>query len=348
MTPPPVRVLVVDDSAFARKVLREALSTSPLIEVVGIARDGLEALEKIAELKPDVVTLDLVMPNLDGLGVLQALPSQQMPRIVIVSVSDADSELAVLALERGAIDLVHKPTALATSRLYELSAELIEKVLAAAAARQPLREELPPQPHPAAAHRPAESFRHSTRRIVVVGTSTGGPQALTRLLRDIPADFPVPIAIVLHIPFGYTEAMARRLNDLCALEVVESSDGLVLRPGLVALGLAGQHLRIEQSGGLLIARQDPVQGPFPHCPSVDVLFTSVAPMGRGVLGLVMTGMGDDGLQGSRRIVAAGGSVVTEGESSCIIYGMPRVVVEAGLSSGSAPLEALASLLSSRT
>ena len=345
MTTPRVRVLVVDDSAFARKVLREALSTSSEIEVVGIARDGLEALEKIAELKPDVVTLDLVMPNLDGLGVLQALPPHDMPRIVIVSVSDADSELAVLALERGAIDVVHKPTALATNRLYELSAELIAKVLAAAAARQPAREE-----HEAASA-PAKSsglHRSSARRVVVVGTSTGGPQALTRLLRDLPADFPVPIAIVLHIPSGYTEAMAKRLNDLCALEVVESREGLVLRPGQVVLAMAGQHLRLEQTAGQLIARQDALQGPYPHCPSVDALFTSVAPLGRGALGLVMTGMGDDGLQGSRRIVAAGGAVLTEAETSCIIYGMPRVVVEAGLSSGSAPLESLAQLLSSRT
>jgi two-component system chemotaxis response regulator CheB len=328
----PVRVLVVDDSAFARKVLREVLDAAPDIEVVGIARDGLEALEKIVELKPDVVTLDLVMPNLDGIGVLKNLPAVSPPRVVIVSISDASSELAVLALENGAIDLVRKPTALATDRLYELGAELVAKIKAAARARVsvPL-----PTPVLSSARLPAVA----SRKVVVIGTSTGGPQALTRLLATIPRDFPAPLAIALHIPAGYTEAMAYRLDQLSAIDVVEAREGLVLRPGLAVLARGGCHLELRQSGQDVCVGLSSQHRGLLHIPSVDVLFESAAELfGSRVLGVVLTGMGDDGRLGARAIRKAGGSVLTEAESSCVIYGMPRAVVEAGDSSEAAPLD----------
>ncbi|NTX58450.1 chemotaxis-specific protein-glutamate methyltransferase CheB [Myxococcus sp. CA039A] len=339
----PVRVLVVDDSAFARKVLRQVLSNAQGIEVVDTARDGLDALEKVAELTPDVLTLDLVMPGLDGLGVLRALDSMPAaPRVVVVSSAGEESELAVSALQAGAVELVHKPSALATDRLYELGAELVEKVRIAARA----------VPHPprgvaqatAASTSPAEVFGPA-RNLVVVGTSTGGPQALTRLLSALPADFPAPMALALHIPPGYTEAVARRLDSLCALEVREAEDGMEMRPGRVVLARAGQHLKIERHGALTVGRVDrhPVQ--MPHHPSVDVLFESAArTWGRDTVGLVLTGMGDDGREGARAIRAAGGSILTESESSCVVYGMPRAVDEAGLATASAPLEGMVALL----
>ncbi len=196
----PIRVLVVDDSAFARKVLRQVLSGAPGLEVVGIARDGLDALEKVAELSPDVLTLDLVMPGLDGLGVLRALASMPgAPRVVVVSSAGEESELAVSALQLGAVELVNKPTALATERLYELGAELVEAVRTAARALA-----RPPPPEPAAAgDAPAPlALPSQARSLVVVGTSTGGPQALTRLLAALPPDFPAPVALALHIPVG--------------------------------------------------------------------------------------------------------------------------------------------------
>lgn len=334
--PKPIRVLVVDDSAFARKVLREALSQSPALEVVGIARDGLEALEKIAELAPDVVTLDLVMPNLDGLGVLRALPPEGGPRVVVVSISDADSALGIEALQRGATDLVQKPTALATDRLYELSSELVAKVINAARSR---KVSIEPAATPVELR--ARGVGSSGVRLIVVGTSTGGPQALTRLLTALPRDLPCAVAVALHIPAGYTEALARRLDEACAVRVFEAWDGAPIPPGSVAIARGGAHLRVIDRAGTLTARvgPDPTEAPF--CPSVNVLFESAAALGPAALGVVLTGMGDDGLLGARAIHAAGGLILSEAESSSVVYGMPRVVREAGLAVAEARIEGMA-------
>jgi len=331
------RVLVVDDSAFARKVLRELLSREEDLEVVGTARDGLDALEKIAELAPDVVTLDLVMPELDGLGVLRALQGGVRPSVVVVSMSDADSELGVQALELGAVELVHKPTALATERLYELGGELISKVRVAAAAQPRLGAA--PVPQPLEVHRAVQG----SAPLVVIGTSTGGPRALTHLLSALPASFPSPVAVTLHISLGYTQAVAERLNGLCALEVLEAYDGLELHPGRVVLAHAGMHLKLLRSTHGFTCVLDLAPLHSLHRPSVDVLFASaVEAAGGEVLGVVLTGMGADGTEGAQAIHDAGGRVLTEAESSCVVYGMPRAVVERGLSSGSHPLERMAS------
>ncbi|MET0343596.1 MAG: chemotaxis-specific protein-glutamate methyltransferase CheB [Polyangiales bacterium] len=340
----PVRVLVVDDSAFARKVLREVLEASPYIEVVGIARDGLEALEKIAELSPDVITLDLVMPNLDGVGVLRALPKQGGPRVVVVSISDAESELALTALSLGAIDLVAKPTALATDRLYELADELVRKVRSAAGARVPAAP--PSFPRQSSPPPPPRAMRHV--ELVVIGTSTGGPQALTHLLTSLPASFPVPIAVALHIPPGYTRSLARRLDEASAIDVIEATGSHPLRPGQALIAPGGQHLKIVRRDGALHSLVSSEAAPGLHAPSVDLLFESAASAAGGsVLGVVLTGMGDDGCRGAGAIRAAGGQVLTESADSCVVYGMPRSVVDAGFSTGSATLEAMATLIASR-
>lgn len=330
-----IRVLVVDDSAFARKVMREVLQSSREIEVVGTARDGLEALERIVELSPDVVTLDLVMPNLDGLGVLEALPARRAPRIIVVSISDRDSELGIRALQAGAVEIVHKPTALATEHLYELRDELVRKVKAAAAARTPAVAAAP-------FHAPLPLLQLPARRnLVAIGTSTGGPQALTRLLTALPADFPVPIAIALHIPPGYTHELARRLDDASAIEVEEAHDGLELRPGLAIIARGGVHLTFQRSGLKVLARLSEEPRSAIHSPSVDVLFRSAAETyGASTLGVVLTGMGDDGLIGARLIHQAGGRLLTQSEASCVVYGMPRCVDEAGLSAAQASIEEL--------
>jgi two-component system, chemotaxis family, protein-glutamate methylesterase/glutaminase len=323
-----VRVLVVDDSAFARKVVRETLATSDELEVVGVARDGLEALEAIAELKPDVVTLDLVMPNLDGVGTLrELLLLGQRTRVVIVSISDDDSDLVMEAFQLGAVDLVRKPTALATNRLYELRDELVRKVLAAARAKPTLVEAPATEPTPM----PARVTRRTD--VVAIGTSTGGPQALTQLMRALPADFPSPIVMALHIPGEYTGPLAERLNQLSQLNVVEAADGLELVPGLAVLARGGLHLRVARSRGRLIVETTAEPSNSLYMPSVDVLFTSVAEAcGARAIGVVLTGMGEDGLLGARALSAAGASLLTEAEESCVIYGMPRAVAEAGLSS----------------
>ncbi|HXI55023.1 MAG TPA: chemotaxis-specific protein-glutamate methyltransferase CheB [Polyangia bacterium] len=333
-SPDKLRVLVVDDSAFARKVLREALSLSPALEVVGTARDGLEALEKIAELKPDVITLDLIMPNLDGLGVLRALPPAGGPRVVVVSISDSDSALCIEALQMGAADLVQKPTALATDRLYELSGEVVAKVIAAGAARRQ-----PAGPLPTVSVLPAAA---GGVRLVVIGTSTGGPQALTRLLTAFPGDLPCAVAVALHIPAGYTEALARRLDEACAVRVFEASDGAQLVPGSVAIARGGMHLRIRAEGPLILAEVNaqPLNSRF--YPSVDILFESAADsLGSAALGVVLTGMGNDGVIGARALHNKGGRILTESEGSCVVYGMPRAIVEAELSAGEALIEHMA-------
>jgi len=342
MPEPRVRVLVVDDSAFARKVVRETLASSDRIEVVGVARDGLEALEKIAELKPDVVTLDLVMPNLDGVGTLRELNHLgQQVRVVLVSISDDDSDLVVEAFQLGAVDLVRKPTALATNRLYELRDELVRKVLGAAKARsgaqKPVSEPTPIPPRVA-----------GQTDLVAIGTSTGGPQALTQLLAAIPAEFP-PLVIALHIPAEYTGPLAERLNQLSHLEVKEAEDGLELVRGRAILARGGLHMRVERAKGRLVVEtsRDPMSAIY--TPSVDVLFTSVAAAcGARSLGVVLTGMGDDGLIGARAMHAAGAPILTESEESCVIYGMPRSVAEAGLSSGAIALSSMAAELVKRT
>lgn len=337
----PARVLVVDDSAFVRKVLRESLNASRDIEVVGIARDGLEALEKVLELTPDVITLDLTMPSLDGLGVLRELIAAGSPaRIVLVSNSDRDSELVVEALRLGAFAVVRKPTSVATDQLYQLGDELVRTVIAAAGAHKPL------SPPPMGSRRaPAPS---GAIGLVVIGTSTGGPNALTQMLAGLPGDFPVPVAVALHIPGEYTPALARRLNEDCQLAVIEAREETVLRPGLVVVAKGGLHLRIDRRGGALVAWTSREPADAVHFPSVDLLFESAAQVtGARTLGVVLTGMGDDGLRGARAIVAAGGVMVTEAEESCVVYGMPRCVEQAGLSAAAIPLDGIAAELMRR-
>jgi two-component system, chemotaxis family, protein-glutamate methylesterase/glutaminase len=339
----PIRVLVVDDSAFARKVVREVLSRSPLIEVVGIARDGLDALEKAAELKPDVITVDLVMPNLDGLGLLQALPPGG-PSVVVVSVTDRDSDLAVAALQAGAFDVVHKPTALATEQLYELADELQKTVIAAARTRG----YRPPAARADQAKLPVRVLKVAKTRLIVIGASTGGPHAITRILRAMPDNLPVPIAVAVHMPQGFTRTFAKRLDADCALDVIEAYDGLELREGLAVVARAGLHLKIDRRGDGCCAALDLYPLDTAHHPSVDVLFESAAnAFGHSLLGVVLTGMGDDGLKGARAIHAAGGVVLAEAESSCVVYGMPRCVIEAGLAAAAVRLDAMADAMLAR-
>jgi two-component system chemotaxis response regulator CheB len=322
------RVLVVDDSAFARTVLSRVLRASGSIDVIGTARDGTDALEQIATSDPDVVTLDLTMPGCDGLGVLRALEGRKRPRVIVVSVSAIDSDAAVEALSLGAIDILAKPSAFATDRLYELGDELVLKVLAAASPPVEAGFPLPP-PRPAPA---------GSADLVLIGTSTGGPQALTRVLSKLPKDLEAPVAIVLHIPVGYTEALAKRLDQTSPLEVLEGYDGIELLPGRAILARAGKHLKITRGSNGYVGQLHslPLR---PHTPSVDELFKSGAEAaGAGALGVVLTGMGEDGLEGARVIAAAGGSLITEAASSSVVYGMPRSVFEAGLGARSAPLD----------
>lgn len=335
MTKP--RVLVVDDSAFARTVITKLLTASHRIEVVGRAHDGFAALDRIEDLDPDVVTLDLAMPELDGLGVLRALAGRPRPRVIVVSISGVDTELGAEALTLGAVDLVTKPTALANDRLQLIGDELVAKVIAAGT-RSSSAVPMPPRPG-------AKPSGHV--EMVVLGTSTGGPQALTRLITALPADLAVPMAIVLHIPAGYTESLAQRLDRISKVRVLEAFDGLVFQAGVVVLARGGEHLRVVRHGTQLVAEVS-LDPPRAFSPSVDELFTSAArALGAGVLGVVLTGMGDDGLVGAKAIASVGGSLITESPATCVVYGMPRVVDEAGLGALSVSLDNLAAEITRR-
>lgn len=338
-----LRVLVVDDSAYVRKVVREMLSRSPFIEVVGTARDGLEALELVEELNPDVVTLDLIMPRMDGVEFLQAQMAKRPIPVVVVSIASESGEKAMAALDAGALEFLQKPTALATDKIFDISTELIEKVKSAASAslsRLKIATASVVAPKPA---RPLPGPRRGRVDLVVMGISTGGPQALKFLIPQLPADFPVPIAMVLHMPVGYTAMYARKLNEVSALEVVEAGHGEELRAGTAYLAPAGRHLSfVRTSDGIVATHLDTRPFDTLHRPSVDVLFQSAAQTFEDrVLGVVMTGMGSDGRQGAAWIKAKGGLVFTEAEETCIVYGMPRSVVEAGLSDRIVPLDRIA-------
>lgn len=343
------RVLVVDDSAFVRKVVKQMLSRSPFIEVVGTARNGEEALELAERLEPDVITLDLVMAPMDGVAFLRQQMAKRPIPVVICSITHESGAAALDAFEAGAFEFVQKPTALATDRVFEMSDELITKVKAAASikmvkAAAPARAVAPKTAAVGAADGPILPGESAVGRVdvVVLGISTGGPQALRYLIPRLPAEFAVPITVVLHMPVGYTEMYARRLNEISALEVVEARDGDLVRPGLVLLAPAGRHLTfVRQRDGSVRAHLDSRPIDTPHRPSVDVLFRSAADVyGSRVLGVVMTGMGNDGMVGAAHIKAKGGRILTEAEESCVVYGMPRAVVEAFMSDRSAPLPQL--------
>ena len=257
--------------------------------------------------------------------------------VVVVSIATDSSERVLSALDAGAVDFVHKPTALATDKILDIAEDLIAKVKAAAAA--PMARVR--QPAVLAAVPVGTSFRNR-HDVLVIGVSTGGPQGLKSVIPRLPAAFPAPVAIVLHMPAGYTEAYAKRLDEISALTVIEAHEGAEVRPGIVFVAPAGRHLTFHrESNGVVRTRLDVSPLDTPHRPSVDVLFQSAAEVyGGRVLALVMSGMGDDGREGAAWIKARGGCVLTEAEETCIVYGMPRAVVEAGLSDDSAPLDRL--------
>lgn len=343
-----IRVLVVDDSAYVRKVVTQMLGRSPFIDVVGVARDGAEALELAAELRPDVITCDLNMPELDGVAFVRAQMARRPVPIVIISIAAGAGEQVLAALDAGAVDFVQKPTALATERLMEMSEELLDKVKAAAGSRRvaPGATEIRPAVVSAPEPRPV---RDDAAGIVVIGISTGGPQALKHVIPLLPADSRAPIAIVLHMPLGYTEMYARKLDEMSNLHVVEAGEGQTVEAGTVYVAPAGRHLTVRRDGGgRVVTHLDVRPLDTPHRPSVDELFQSAAEVyGDRALGIVMTGMGSDGRQGAAWIKARGGCILTEAEDSCVVYGMPRSVVEAGLSDEAVSLDHMADAILER-
>lgn len=337
----PVRVLVVDDSALMRKLIPQMLETDESIQVVGTAMDGQFCLKKIEELHPHVITLDLEMPGMNGIDTLKEIMRRQpMPVIVFSSHSTEGASVTMKALGLGAFDFLTKPKDTA-SHMRETAAELIAKVKAAAECK------LRPRPLPGIIPRPEkrETAGPPPTKVVAIGISTGGPQALEYVLSQLPGDFPACILVVQHMPEGFTEMFARRLDETCALRVKEAQSGDLLQAGRVLICPGSRHLKVKRMplGDIAVLTDDPrVNG---HRPSADVLLRSVAEEFRNhAIGLLMTGMGDDGAEGLGAVKKFGGVTIAQSEDSCVVFGMPKAAIERGYASRVVGLDVLSSTL----
>jgi two-component system chemotaxis response regulator CheB len=321
-----VRVLVVDDSALMRKLIPQMLAVDESIDVVGTAMDGSFCLKKIEELKPNVVTLDLEMPGMNGIDTLKEIMRRQpVPVIVFSSHSTEGATVTMKALGLGAFDFVPKPKD-TTSHMAEVARELIAKVKAAADCKLKPRmlSGLPPKPEKAPASQSAPN------KIVAIGVSTGGPQALEYVLSQFPADFPATIVVVQHMPEGFTDMFARRLDEICPLRVKEAQSGDLLQAGRVLICPGSRHMKVKRLplGDIIVLCDEPrVNG---HRPSADVLLRSVAEEFKtSAIGVLMTGMGDDGAEGLGAIKKEGGMTIAQSEESCVVFGMPKAAIERG-------------------
>jgi len=323
----PLRVLVVDDSALMRKLIPKILESDDSIEVVGTAMDGNFGLKKIEELAPQVITLDLEMPGLNGIDTLKEIMRRwQLPVIVVSSHSTAGASITLKALGLGAFDFVAKPADV-HARMPEIATELINKIKAAAQSRGVRRQMVPEGARAVKSPKPAAA---APTRIVAIGVSTGGPNALQYLFSQLPAEFPGSILVVQHMPDGFTEMFAKRLDETCAIRVKEAQSGDLLLGGRVLVCPGNRHLKVKKlplGNVAVLAEEAAVHG---HRPSVDVLFRSVAEeFGPQAIAVLMTGMGDDGASGMGAVRAAGGMTIAQSEESCVVYGMPKAAIDRG-------------------
>jgi Chemotaxis response regulator containing a CheY-like receiver domain and a methylesterase domain len=334
----PIRVLVVDDSALMRQMLSAILSSDSGIEVVGTAPDPLVAREKIKALNPDVLTLDVEMPRMDGLAFLEKLMTlRPMPVVMVSSLTERGAEVTMKAMELGAVDVFCKPADLSSGGLQAHARELIDKVRAAANARvRPLRDR-PVAP----SHLSVTTIYKSTDRLVAIGSSTGGVEALRDIILALPADAP-PVVITQHIPPKFSASFAERLNGLAAVRVKEAAEGDRIYAGHVFIAPGDKHLAVRRSGAALICHA--YDGPLVtgHKPSADVLFHSVAEAcGAKAVGVILTGMGRDGADGLLAMRKAGAATIGEDENSCVVYGMPKAAKELGAVEHELPLSRIA-------
>jgi len=326
-----IKVLVIDDSALMRALLTEIVNGAPDLEVVGAAPDPLAAREMIKALNPDVLTLDVEMPRMDGLEFLDRLMRlRPMPVIMISVLTQAGSETALRALELGAVDFVAKPRAESASMLDDYAEEIRDKIRGASTAhvKATARVAVPPAPT-LAPPRGGFSPRLLAETVIAMGASTGGTEAIKDVLCSLPAEMP-PIVMVQHMPEAYTPSFARRLDGLSGLTVIEARGGERLQAGMAYLAPGHSHLRVRKNGGgfvLQLSREEPVNR---HRPSVDVLFRSVADqVGQHGLGVILSGMGKDGAQGLLAMRRAGAWTIGQDQASCVVFGMPREAAEIG-------------------
>ncbi len=321
-----VRVLVVDDSAVVRQVLQRELSRAPGIEVVGGAADPYVARDKILSLKPDVLTLDVEMPRMDGITFLRKLMgSYPLPVIIVSSLTPAGCATAMEALEAGAVEVMEKPALAEPESLHEFGIQLADKIRAAAQVRQvrPTRPELRTK------RRPTLAMTKTTNKVLAIGASTGGTEALRAVLQEMPPSCP-GIVIVQHMPEGFTRSFAERLNEICTINVAEAEDGMSVLPGHAIVARGNFHLVLQRSGARYYV--DVREGPLVcrHRPSVEVLFNSVAKVaGANAIGVILTGMGADGAEGLKTLRDAGAHTIAQDEASSVVFGMPKEAIRLG-------------------
>ncbi len=342
----PVRVLVVDDSALMRKLIPQMLQRDPSIQVVGTAVDGAFGLQKIAELKPDVVTLDLEMPRMGGMEMLRELTRTHRLPVLVVSAHSTEGAAATFkALALGAFDFIAKPKNAASAQMEDIAEELVRKIKAAAQSEFQHRAVQLPLKFASAPVKATRAPAKAANRVIAIGVSTGGPNALQYLLSQLPADFPASIVIVQHMPEGFTEMFARRLDECCSIAVKEAQSGDLLLAGRALLCPGNRHIRVlrRNQRDLVVLSDEPrVNG---HRPSVDVLFRSLAQeIGSAGIALLMTGMGEDGADAMGAVKAAGGLTIAQSGDSCAVFGMPRAAIERGVATRVVPLDALAHTL----
>lgn len=325
-----IRVLVVDDSAFMRKVLVKMLEPYEDIEVVATAMDGVFALEKLERTRPDVVTLDLEMPRMDGRTALQHIVDDfQLPVVLVSAHTSSGAQATFDALAAGAVDFVTKPERIFSTPLDALSTDLVHKIRAAARARvrRPFTRCAPSDVHTGPGTAGAGA---AATEIVAMGVSTGGPNALSLLLPAIRADFGPGIVIVQHMPAGFTGQFADRLSRLSAIAVKEAEEGDIVTSGTALIAPGGRHIEILRSGTKLVVQLSSSAAVRGHRPSADVLFASVAKAaGARACGIILTGMGEDGAEGLLTLHSAGGHTLAQDEASSVVYGMPRAAIERG-------------------
>ncbi|MEF2144396.1 MAG: chemotaxis response regulator protein-glutamate methylesterase [Desulfovibrionaceae bacterium] len=335
-----IKVLVVDDSAFMRKALSTMLEKDPEIKVVGTARDGEEGLEQARRLDPDVITLDIEMPRMDGLTALRHI-MMEMPKPVLMvsSLTTEGAEATLKAMELGAVDYIPKQLSRVSLDIIKIEDDLIAKVkgVAKRRIRRPIARPRPVSPRPVEVY-PAS--RLSVRRdVVAIGVSTGGPPAVQGILSALPPDFPAAILIAQHMPKAFTGPFAQRLNGVCRINVKEAEDGEDLKPGTAYVAPGGRHLRIEQRVSRIDLRVVDEPADALYKPSANVLIGSVAEaVGRRGLGVILTGMGNDGMIGVKALKDKGGRALAQSDDTCVVYGMPKAVVDAGLSDEIVDLE----------
>lgn len=330
-----IRVLVVDDSALMRQFIGDILKTDPRIEVVGTARDGRDALAQIKALKPDIVTMDVEMPNMDGLQALdEIMKTNPIPVIMVSTMTQEGAETTLKALALGCVDFIGKPSGSISLNIKDIGREIIDKVIVASTAKVRPRGGIfgmSPKTSQQEFRRMNPPISTGRRDIVAIASSTGGPMALSELLPKLPKNFPVPIVITQHMPKEFTGSFAKRLNESSQIEVVEGFDGLTLKPGRAVIAPGGSHLVVKRRAGTAICGLSDAPPVLSVKPAANIMFLSVADeYGGNVLCVILTGMGRDGTDGAIALKKRGAYVIAESQKTCVVYGMPKAAADAGI------------------